>query len=67
MSVCIRDVVARMQVVDGDSLLTPQMLARIVSAVTQSLAACEQDERSRKRDTKVGTACSGGCESEDAA
>lgn len=58
MDVHINDVVARMQVIDGDALLTPQLLARIVSAVTQAMAESQADERSRKRDTRIG---GGGC------
>jgi hypothetical protein len=59
MDVRIHDVVARMQVVDGDALLTPQLLARIVSAVSQAMAEAKADEHSRKRDTRIGGA--GGC------
>jgi hypothetical protein len=65
MSVRVRDVVARMQVVDGDSLLTPQMLARIVTAVKEALDACNEDERSRRRDTKVAADDRCGCGEED--
>jgi len=57
MSVRIHDVVARLSVVDGDSLLSPQLLARIVAAVTQALEASKADEKSRKRDTQVGACC----------
>jgi len=59
MSVRIRDVVARMQVVDGDSLLTPPILARIVAAVTDAMEVARDDEHSRKRDTRVGGMCCG--------
>jgi hypothetical protein len=52
-SVHVRSIVARTAVVDGDALLTPQLLARIVTAVTQALAAAEADERSRRRDTRL--------------
>jgi hypothetical protein len=58
MSVRIHDVTARMSIVDGDSLLTPQLMARIVAAVTQALEASRADEKSRQRDTKVGGCCS---------
>ena len=36
MNVRIHDIVAQTQVVDGDSLLTPQVMARIVRAVMQA-------------------------------
>ena len=65
MNVHVRDVVARMQVIDGDSLLTPQVLARIVAAVKQALEACDDDERSRKRDTRVADDDGCGCSKED--
>jgi hypothetical protein len=57
MSVRIHDVVARLSIVDGDSLLTPHLMARIVAAVTQALEASRADEKSRMRDTKVGGCC----------
>ncbi len=58
----IRDVVANMQVVDGDSLLTPQLMARIVTAVMSAMESQREDDHARRRDTKVGGAAgSGGC------
>lgn len=58
MNVRIRDVVAQTQVVDGDSLLTPQVMARIVSAVMQALQAQGDDDKARRRDTQLaGGAC----------
>lgn len=57
MSVRIHDVVARLSIVDGDSLLTPQLMARIVAAVMQALEASRADDKSRMRDTKVGACC----------
>lgn len=50
----IRDVVAQTQVLDGDSLLTPAVLARIVTAVLAAQRAQQQDEEARRRDTQVG-------------
>lgn len=64
MSVRIRDIVAQMQVVDGDSLLTPQVTARIVAAVMRAMEVNHEDERARQRDTKVaGGGCCNSCES----
>jgi hypothetical protein len=62
----IQEIVARMQVVDGDALLTPQLLARIVAAVSQAMAAGEADARSRRRDTQVGAGHDCGCGGDDA-
>jgi hypothetical protein len=65
MSVRIRNIVAQMQVVDGDSLLTPQVTARIVAAVMHAMEVNHEDERARQRDTKVaGGGCCNSCESE---
>lgn len=50
----IRDVVAQTQVLDGDSLLTPAVLARIVAAVLAAQRTQQQDEQARRRDTQVG-------------
>jgi len=52
-SVHIRNVIARTSVVDGDALLTPQLMARIVTAVTQAISAAQADEKSRQRDTRI--------------
>ena len=59
MDVRIREVVAQTQVVDGDSLLTPQVLARIVRAVQQALQAQAEDDQARQRDTQLGACCDG--------
>ena len=56
MQVRIRDVVANTQVVDGDALLTPMVMARIVSAVMASIKATQDDDKARQRDTHVGGA-----------
>ena len=60
MTTRVRKVNATMRVVDGDSLLSPQLMDRIVSAVLEAMDASHDDERSRRRDTKIG-ACCGGC------
>ena len=56
MGVRVRRMNATMRVVDGESLLTPQLLDRIVTAVMEALDAQEGDERSRRRDTRLGGA-----------
>lgn len=55
----IRDVVAQTQVLDGDSLLTPAVLARIVAAVLAAQRTQQQDEDARRRDTQIAGDC--GC------
>ncbi len=57
----VREVAGTMRVIDGESLLTGPMLERIVHAVIEALAADRQDEESRRRDTRIGASCSGGC------
>lgn len=54
----IRDVVAQTQVLDGDSLLTPAVLARIVAAVLAAQRTQQQDEDARRRDTQIAGDCS---------
>lgn len=54
----VREVVGEVHAVDGDSLLSPQVLERIVVAVTRAMAARATDAESRMRDTRVG---GGGC------
>ena len=61
MNVRIHDIVAQTQVVDGDSLLTPHVMARIVAAVMQALQAQGEDDKARRRDTQLaGSACCDG-------
>jgi hypothetical protein len=63
MDVRIHEVTARLSVVDGESLLTPQLMARIVAAVTQALADAEDGARRRRADTRVaGGACCEHCD-----
>jgi hypothetical protein len=60
----IREVVGTVRVVDGESLLTPALLERIVAAVLQSLGHQRRDDESRRRDTRIGGGdggCSDGC------
>ena len=56
-TVRVRKVNATMRVVDGESLLSPQLMQRIVGAVLDALDTSQDDERSRRRDTKIGAAC----------
>jgi hypothetical protein len=58
----VREVLGTMRVMDGESLLTGPTLERIVSAVMEAMATHRQDEDSRRRDTRIGAPCSGGCE-----
>ena len=60
MATRVRKVNATMRVVDGESLLSPQLMDRIVAAVMEALDSSHEDERSRRRDTKIG-ACCGSC------
>jgi len=61
MNVRIHEIVAQTQVVDGDSLLTPPVMARIVAAVLHALQMQNDDDRARRRDTQLagGTCCDG--------
>ena len=56
MQTRIREVVANTQVVDGDALLTPLVMARIVSAVMAAMKATQNDDSARQRDTHIGGA-----------
>jgi len=51
-SVRIRDTAVTMNMVDGD-VLTPMQMSRIVAAVLAELQRCQNEERSRERDTRV--------------
>lgn len=53
----IREVVGTMRVVDGEALLSPQIMERIVAAVLQAMHGEQRDEEARKRDTRIGAAC----------
>ena len=55
----VREVVGTVHAVDGDSLLSPQVLERIVVAVTRAMTAREADAESRMRDTRVDSASCG--------
>ena len=63
MAVFIRNVTATTRVVDGDALLAPRTLERIVAAVMDALEDHKADESSRVRDTRIGGACCDACES----
>jgi hypothetical protein len=62
MEARVREVAVTMSAVDGESLLSPQLLQRVVSAVLAALAAQRAGEESRRRDVSVGADC--GCQEE---
>ena len=57
----VREASVTMSAVDGESLLSPQLMARVVSAVLSALSAQRESDASRRRDVSVGGGC-GGCE-----
>jgi hypothetical protein len=61
MDVRVREAAVSMSVVDGNSMLTPALMGQIVAAVLRALAAQRADERSQRRDTRIG-----GCGCDDA-
>lgn len=56
----VREVVGTVRVVDGDALLSPALLERIVRAVLQALEAQRRQDLARRRDTRIED---GSCES----
>jgi hypothetical protein len=68
MEARVREATVNLSAVDGESLLSPQLLARVVSAVLDALAARREGEASRRRDTHVPCACQhGGCDAGESA
>ena len=59
----IREAAVSMRVVDGESLLTPALLERIVEAVQAALAAQHEATQARRRDTRLSGGA--GCEFSD--
>ncbi len=53
-----------MRVMDGESLLTPQILERIVAAVMAAMETEHRDREARMRDTRIGGCCDC-CEGKD--
>lgn len=53
MQVHINEVVSRVRAVDGESLLTRDVLQRIVAAVVDALDEKRASESARKRDTQI--------------
>ncbi len=53
MDVRIDEMHTRIDAVDGDSLLTQQVLERIVRAVIRAMADGQRDERSRRHDVDL--------------
>jgi hypothetical protein len=58
----IREAVVSMRVVDGDSLLSPVLLERIVQAVQAAMARQHEDEQARRHDTRLAASSSCGCD-----
>lgn len=50
----IHEIVGTMRLVDGESLLSGQILERIVEAVLAAVEADRRDDASRRRDTRIG-------------
>ncbi|MEJ5990267.1 hypothetical protein WG902_09730 [Ramlibacter sp. PS3R-8] len=57
----IREAAVSMRVVDGESLLTPALLERIVDAVQAALAAQHDAAQARRRDTRLSAGGACGC------
>ena len=57
----IREAAVSMRVVDGESLLTPALLERIVEAVQAALAAQHEATQARRRDTRLSGGAACGC------
>jgi hypothetical protein len=53
----VREAAVTMTAVDGASLLSPQLMTRVVAAVLAALAAQRASDESRRRDTRVGSGC----------
>jgi hypothetical protein len=49
----VREAAVTMTAVDGESLLSPPLMTRVVAAVLAALAAQRANEESRRRDTHV--------------
>lgn len=55
MQVRIREVVGTVRAVDGDSLLSPQLMERIVAAVIRAIEAQRLDADRHARDTRISS------------
>jgi hypothetical protein len=53
MEARVREAAVTMSAVDGESLLSPQLMQRVVSAVLAALAAQRQGDESRRHDTHI--------------
>jgi hypothetical protein len=62
----IREVTGTVRVMDGESLLTPSVMERIVAAVMQAIDGEHRDRDRRRRDTRIGGSCCDGCEGKEA-
>jgi hypothetical protein len=55
MQVHIHEVTSSVRMVDGNSLLTPSLLARIVAATTEAMQQGQMHEQRARRDTRVSS------------
>jgi hypothetical protein len=62
METRIRETALSLTVVDGESLLTPALAARLIAAVLDAAQAQREDDSRRRRDTRIGA--DGGCEAD---
>ena len=53
MPVNIQEIVTTVRAVDGDALVSPQVLARIVEAVLEAVEARERHEKRTRAETRV--------------
>ena len=53
MQVHINEVVSRVRAVDGESLLSPAAMQRIVAASVQAMQEVQARDRSRSQDTRL--------------
>lgn len=60
MDTRIRETAVSLSVVDGESLLSPALAARLIAAMLEASQAQREDEERRRRDTRVGEGC--GCD-----
>ncbi len=63
----VKEVVTTMRVVDGDSVLSPALVERLVSAVLDAMQRGRRDEAARRRDTRIGGGCGEGGDTEQSA
>jgi hypothetical protein len=59
MDTRIRETALSLTVVDGESLLSPALAARLIAAVLEASQSQREDEDRRRRDTRIDA--DGGC------